>query len=95
MVTCGDEGALLSRGKMLTHVPAFVVEAIDSTGAGDTFNGVLACALAEGVELEVALERANAAGALATMAQGAQASMPGRSDIDRLCRFGTKRVRAQ
>ena len=93
MVTCGDQGAILSRGKKPTHVPTFFVEAIDSTGAGDAFNGVLACALAEGAELEAALERASAAGALATTTAGAQASMPRRGDIDRLCQFGTKRMR--
>lgn len=93
VVTCGDQGAILSRGKKPTHVPTFIVEAIDSTGAGDAFNGVLACALAEGAELEAALERASAAGALATTTAGAQASMPRRGDIDRLCQFGTKRMR--
>ncbi len=92
VVTCGDEGALLSHGKSFTHVPAFVVDAIDSTGAGDAFNGVLACALAEGIEIEAALERASAAGALATTKVGAQASMPARRDIDRLCRVGVKRL---
>ena len=95
VVTCGDEGAFLSCGKRRTHVPTFVVEAIDSTGAGDAFNGVLACALAEGIEIESALEKASAAGALATTTAGAQASMPGRRDIDRLCQFGTKRIRRQ
>jgi len=93
VVTCGDKGALLSRGKTQTHIPSFVVEAIDSTGAGDAFNGVLACALAEGVEIGAALEKASAAGALATTRPGAQASMPGRVDIERLCRIGVRRPR--
>ncbi|MBS0180528.1 MAG: ribokinase [Nitrospira sp.] len=93
VVTCGDDGALFSRGTKPVHLPAFVVNAMDSTGAGDAFNGALACALAEGMEIEAALERANAAGALATTAQGAQASMPDRSDIDQLCRVGTRRHR--
>jgi ribokinase len=46
--------------------PGFRVETIDSTGAGDAFNGALASAVAEGVPLTSAIERANAAGALAT-----------------------------
>lgn len=92
VVTCGDQGAWLSRGAQSIHVPSFVVEALDSTGSGDAFNGVLACALSEGMGIERALERANAAGALATTIEGAQASMPRRSDIDRLCRSGTRRL---
>ncbi len=93
VVTCGDKGALFSRGKHHTHIPSFIVEAIDSTGAGDAFNGALACALAAGVEIDAALEKASAAGALATTRPGAQASMPGRDDIERLCRIGARRPR--
>ncbi|MBS0169216.1 MAG: ribokinase [Nitrospira sp.] len=95
VVTCGDQGAWLVRGKKASHVPAFVVAARDSTGAGDAFNGALACALAEGVDLMSALERASAAGALATTSEGAQASMPEKAAIDRLCRSGIRRPRIQ
>ncbi len=94
VVTCGAEGAVLSRGKAVTHVPAFVVDPIDSTGAGDAFNGALACALAEGLPIEVAVDWASAAGALTTTACGAQPSMPARGEIDRLCRFGARRMRS-
>ena len=94
VATCGADGAVLSRGKDVTHVPAFVVDAIDSTGAGDAFNGALACALAEGVTIEAAVEMAIAAGALATTVRGAQPSMPARGEIDRLCRFGARRMRS-
>lgn len=97
VVTCGDQGAWLSRGtqSIPIHVPTFVVEALDSTGAGDAFNGALACALSEGMGIERALEWANAAGALATTIEGAQASMPRRNDIDRLCGSGTRRPLVQ
>lgn len=93
VVTCGAEGAVLSRGTNATHVPAFVVEAIDATGAGDAFNGALACALAEGVSIEEAVDWASAAGALTTTACGAQSSMPARAEIDGFYRFGVRRMR--
>ena len=93
VVTCGKEGALLSRGKDAIHVPAFEVTAIDSTGAGDAFNGALSCALAEGASLERAIEFANAAGAWATTAHGTQESMPRKSEIDALCRYGARKMK--
>jgi ribokinase len=57
-------------------VPAPSVDAIDSTGAGDAFNGALAVALSLGLTLEAACERAVAAGALATTRAGAREGMP-------------------
>ena len=92
VLTRGAAGAVVSRGKNVTPVPAFLVEAIDSTGAGDAFNGALACSLAEGLPIEEAGERAVAAGALATTAHGAQAALPTRGDIDRLRRTGVRRM---
>ena len=94
VVTRGAEGAVLSQGKDVMHVPAFTVDAIDSTGAGDAFNGAFACGLAEGLSIEEALEMAAAAGALATTGHGAQAAMASRDRIDRLCRFGMRRSRS-
>lgn len=85
-VTCGPGGAFLTTGNGVIHVPGFRVETIDSTGAGDAFNGALASAVAEGVPLTSAIERANAAGALATAGRGAQESMPTKDDIEQLCR---------
>lgn len=93
VVTCGAEGALMCCSKGLTYVPAFLVEPIDSTGAGDAFNGVLACAVAEGTRLETAIEVANAAGALATITRGAQESMPFKREIDSLRRSGARKMR--
>ncbi|WHZ23632.1 MAG: Ribokinase [Nitrospira sp.] len=94
VVTCGAEGVLMCRDKELISIPAFLVDTIDSTGAGDAFNGVLACAVAEGVSIGTAIELANAAGALATTRRGAQESMPARREIEWLRRFGTRRVRS-
>ena len=61
--------------------PGWAVEAIDTTAAGDTFCGVLAARLAEGVPAPEALRHANAAGALATTRHGAQPSIPHRDQI--------------
>jgi ribokinase len=60
------------------------VAAIDTTGAGDAFNGALAVALAEGRRLADAVRFANAAAALACTRRGAQPSMPSRADVERL-----------
>ena len=92
VVTCGANGAFLTTGNDVTHIPGFLVETIDSTGAGDAFNGALACAVAEGVPLKSAIVRANAAGALATTGRGAQESMPTKDDIEQLCRSGVRQM---
>ena len=78
----GEEGAYWI-GEAMTHVPAIGVDAVDSTAAGDAFNGALACAIPERSILD-AIRFANAAGALATTKRGAQPSLPQRSDVDRL-----------
>ena len=92
VVTCGANGAFLTTGNDVTHIPGFLVVTIDSTGAGDAFNGALACAVAEGVPIKSAIVRANAAGALATTGRGAQESMPTKDDIEQLCRSGVRQL---
>ena len=57
------------------------VSAIDATGAGDTFVGYLACALAEGQRLEAAIRLANAAAALSVTRRGAQPAIPRRREV--------------
>jgi ribokinase len=64
------------RDGMRLEVPALPIEPLDTTGAGDTFVGVLAAALDLGSGLEVALRRASAAAGLACLARGAQTAMP-------------------
>jgi ribokinase len=59
-----------------------VVEVVDTTGAGDAFNGALAAALAEGRSLEEAVRRAVAAGSLATTRPGAREGMPTPAELD-------------
>lgn len=86
VVTLGERGALVRERDPLSSclVPAYRVHTIDTTAAGDAFNGALACALAEGLPLREAVAFANAAGALATTKRGAQESLPSREEINRL-----------
>jgi ribokinase len=77
VITRGGAGALafLSDGSRI-EVRPLPIEPVDTTGAGDTFVGVLAAALDTGLMLEVALRRASAAAGLACLAHGAQSAMP-------------------
>lgn len=79
----GDQGCYYSGPEGEFHSPAFRVEAVDATAAGDTFNGALAVALAEGMALPEALRFANAAAALSVTRLGAQTSIPSRDEVER------------
>ncbi len=81
VITMGASGAFLSTGKdskMISVVPA---KALDTTAAGDVFNGALAVALSEGKEMEEAVVFANKASAISVTRMGAQASAPYRNEI--------------
>jgi len=83
IVTLGAAGAL-ARGRVGTHrVPGVKVDAVDTTAAGDAFNGALAVALAERRDVGSALRFANAAAALACTKRGAQPSLPTRAEVER------------
>ncbi|HEY3523545.1 MAG TPA: ribokinase [Candidatus Limnocylindrales bacterium] len=82
VVTLGAAGALLVDRSGAVAVPAPVVDAVDTTGAGDAFNGCLAASLANGLGLEAAVRRAVLAGALATTRPGARAGMPTAVELD-------------
>ena len=84
IVTLGPQGALYATSSASEFVPAFVVDAVDSVGAGDAFNGALAAALGEGYELGQAVRHAAAAGALSVTRSGAQDSMPTRAEVNAL-----------
>jgi ribokinase len=84
IITLGARGAYVSSDSVSGRVPGFRVKAIDTTGAGDVFNGALAVALAEKLELRNAVRFANAAAARSVMRRGAQASAPTRSAILRM-----------
>lgn len=78
----GALGCFYADREVEYHAPGFPVDAVDSTAAGDVFNGALAVALAEGRELRAALRFANGAAALSTTRLGAQSSVPIRSEVD-------------
>ena len=83
--TFGAAGAALSRkGEMIAKAKSPVIEAVDTTGAGDTFTAALTVALLDGMQAQPALEFACAAGAAAAMKQGAQPSLPNREDVEAL-----------
>jgi ribokinase len=84
VVTLGERGVLACGDGPARHVPAFRVDAVDTTAAGDGFNGALAVALTEGRELLAALRFASAAAAIACTRRGAQASLPTRAEVARL-----------
>jgi ribokinase len=76
LVTLGKDGVLWAAGKTRTQIPAFQVKAIDTTAAGDAFNGGLACALGDGKPMAKAIRYANAVAALSVTRMGAQPSLP-------------------
>jgi ribokinase len=85
VVTLGDEGAwYVSRDGEGTRVPAFKVDTVDSTAAGDAFTGALAVAWGEGRDLVDAVRWASAAGAACVRRLGASVSLPTRDEIDAL-----------
>ena len=82
VVTMGAAGALLVTPDDHLLVPAPTIHPVDTTGAGDSFCGALAEALARGVELGTAVERAVHAGAVTATRPGAQPAMPTTADIE-------------
>jgi len=84
ILTLGNLGAMFVNSKQSIGIPARKVEAVDTTGAGDVFNGALAFAIASGKGVEDAIELANAAAALACTKMGAQPSIP---TIDEVAQF--------
>jgi ribokinase len=82
IVTLGAAGAIGTRQDEVLRARALSVNAVDTTGAGDCFVGVLASALARGASLYAAMQRAAIAGSLACTAVGAMPSFPDRAQID-------------
>ena len=80
----GRQGCFVAGDGISEHLPGFRVDAVDTTAAGDTFNGALAAALAEGKSLSAAARFANAAAALSATKPGAQNSVPARDEVERL-----------
>lgn len=86
VVTLGERGCCARSGSRYFVQPAFPIEAVDSTAAGDTFCGALAAALAGQTDLVAALRFASAAAAIACTRAGAQTSIPTREEVEALLR---------
>ncbi|MFT4885379.1 MAG: ribokinase [Natronomonas sp.] len=82
VVTLGADGALVVTDDETVAVPPIEAEVVDTTGAGDAFNGAFAVARGTGADLVAAAERGVAAGAAACTERGAVPSLPSRSTID-------------
>jgi len=84
ILTLGSRGSFLLTEKMGKRIPAYSVDVIDTTAAGDAYSGALAASLAQGTHIEEAVKIANAAGALAATKLGAEPSLPTKKAIDQL-----------
>jgi ribokinase len=80
VLTRGGDGAWFRDGGEPQHQPGFKVDAVDTTGAGDTFNAALAVFLHEGIA--PAVRKACAAAALSVTKLGAQGGMPTRAELE-------------
>lgn len=81
-ITEGSKGVRYFDGSEEILVPTYKVEAVDTTGAGDTFNAAFAVALAEGKELQESIRFANRAASLSVTKFGAQGGMPTRDEVE-------------
>lgn len=84
IITMGSSGAYVSDDSGKRLISGRSVQALDTTAAGDTFNGALVVALAQGRGLDDAVNFANAAGAISVTRPGAQPSIPWRQEIENL-----------
>lgn len=82
IITLGSRGVFVSADGRAEIIPAFRVEAVDTTGAGDAFNGGLLAALSEGKDIWEAVRFASALAALSVKKLGTTPSMPTRAEID-------------
>lgn len=82
IITLSREGALIGDSKGIRHIPSFKVNAIDTVAAGDSFNGALAYSILNGLELDEAVQFANAVGALTVTKAGAIPSLPYLEEVE-------------
>lgn len=83
VVTNGASGCVVAtRDTKVEHIPAAPAEVVDTTGAGDTFTGVLAAGMASGLSVAEATRRAVVAAAISVERDGAVPSIPSREQVD-------------
>ncbi|PCJ97642.1 MAG: ribokinase [Flavobacteriaceae bacterium] len=82
LITLGEKGCLLYNESGANYFQAFTVKAVDTTAAGDVFNGSLAVAITQGASWKNAIRFAAAAAALSVTKEGAQPSIPHKSEIE-------------
>lgn len=88
ILTRGARGAMIVTRDGYLNMPAFPVEVVDTTGAGDAFNGTLATYLASGMPLEPAVRHAVAAGALACTKLGVVPALPRANELEEFLKTG-------
>lgn len=81
LITLGAEGSIVGDGTTIHFVPGLSVNTVDTTAAGDTYIGALACELSHGKTIQKSMEYATCAAALTVSKAGAQKSIPTRQDI--------------
>ena len=83
VITLGSNGAAVIQGENITYIPPFKSgQVVDTTGAGDTFNGVLTARLASGCSIKQAALYAAVAAGISVTRQGAAGSIPQKAEID-------------
>ena len=81
VLTLGRQGCILAKGKDRIPHPAYLVDTVDTTAAGDTFTGYFAAGLASGADLRTVLQNASCASAIAVSRHGAAPSIPNREEV--------------
>lgn len=82
MITLGSQGVYCSKGQQQALMPGFRVKAVDTTAAGDTFNGAFLAAELAGADFDAAVRFAHGAAALSVTRFGAQSSIPSKQEVD-------------
>ncbi|MBB4189787.1 ribokinase [Sinorhizobium terangae] len=91
VMTRGADGALIAGPDGMTQIASYPVDVVDTTGAGDAFNGALAAGLASGLSLTEAVRRGTAAGAIAVTKKLVVPALPDGRQIEELMKIGTAR----
>jgi ribokinase len=82
IITCGSHGSIICNQSITKYIPACKVNAVDTTAAGDVYNGALVVALSEGMPITSAAQFATIASSISVTRPGAQSSIPYRNEVD-------------